>query len=125
MNYDLYVESGPRRRKTMVHVLDLLGCIAQGPTTAEALEAAPEAIRLYLRFLLAHGEAVDPEGVFTTTVAAHVMEGSWIGNGDPVPGFGPDFRPLTAPDLSVYPAGSFMIRVQGLRPPAPPRADWG
>lgn len=62
MQYALYLESGPRRRKTMVHVLDLLGCIAQGPTTEAALEATSAAIRAYLRFLQRHGEAVKPGG---------------------------------------------------------------
>ncbi len=27
----LYLESGPGRRKTLVHVLDLLGCLAVAP----------------------------------------------------------------------------------------------
>ena len=96
MEYKLYLESGPRRRKTMVHVLDLLGCIAQGPTTEAALEATPEAIRAYLRFLRQHGETVEPHDAFTTLVAEHVMEGPWLGNGNPAPGFGPDFQPLNA-----------------------------
>ncbi len=100
--YALYVESGPRRRKTMVHVLDLLGCIAQGATTEEALEATPEAIRAYLRFLRRHGAAVEPEAAVTTTIAAHIMEGSWIGQGDPAVGFPPDFETLRAEDLAVY-----------------------
>jgi predicted RNase H-like HicB family nuclease len=100
--YSLYLESGPRRRKTMVHVLDLLGCTAQGPTTEEALEAAPAAIRDYLRFLQRHGEAVDPEAPFTTAIAGHVMEGAWLGNGDPTPGFGPDFAPLDVADLRIH-----------------------
>jgi uncharacterized damage-inducible protein DinB/predicted RNase H-like HicB family nuclease len=100
--YPLHLESGPRRRKTMVHVLDLLGCTAHGPTTDAALEAAPAAIRDYLRFLQQHGEAVDPEAPFTTAVAEHVMEGSWLGNGDPTPGFGPDFLPLSAGDLGIH-----------------------
>lgn len=100
--YALYLESGPRRRKTMVHVLDLLGCTAQGPTTEEALKATPEAIREYLRFLQRYGEAVDPEAAFDTVVAVHVTEGSWIGNGDPIPGFAPDFQPLTAEELARY-----------------------
>jgi predicted RNase H-like HicB family nuclease/uncharacterized damage-inducible protein DinB len=100
--YALYVESGPRRRKTMVHVLDLLGCIAQGPTTEEALEATPEAIRVYLRFLQRHGAAADPAAPFTTTVAQHVTEGGWVGNGDPPGGFAPDFAPLSAEDLGIY-----------------------
>jgi predicted RNase H-like HicB family nuclease len=100
--YALYVESGPRRRKTQVHVLELLGCIAQGPTTEAALEATPEAVRMYLRFLRRHGEAVEPEAAFTTTVAAHVMEGGWLGQGDPAPGFAPDFQPLAVEDQAVY-----------------------
>ncbi|MBI1802155.1 MAG: DinB family protein [Chloroflexi bacterium] len=100
--YTLYLESGPRRRKTMAHVLDLLGCIAQGPTTEAALEAAPEAIRVYLRFLRWHGEAVEPQHPFTTVVAEHVTEGAWLGNGDPTPGFAPDFQPLSAEGLALY-----------------------
>lgn len=100
--YALYLESGPRQRKTMVHVLDLLGCIAQGPTTETALEATPEAIRAYLRFLRHHGEAVEPESSFTTRDAEHVTEGVWLGNGDPTPGFGPDFQPLGAEELNAY-----------------------
>jgi predicted RNase H-like HicB family nuclease len=100
--YLLYLESGPRRRKTMVHVLDLLGCIAQGPTTEAALEATPGEIRDYLRFLQRHGEAVDPGAPFATAVAEHVMEGVWLGNGDPTPGFGPDFAPLDPADLRTH-----------------------
>jgi predicted RNase H-like HicB family nuclease/uncharacterized damage-inducible protein DinB len=100
--YALYLESGPRRRKTMIHVLDLLGCIAQGPTTETALEATPEAIRAYLCFLRRHGDAVKPNKKFTTAVAAHIMEGTWLGNGDPTPGFAPDFEPLSANDLEIY-----------------------
>lgn len=100
--YALYPESGPRRRTTMVHVLDLLGCIARRPTTEAALEAAPDAIRAYLRFLQRYGEAIRPEDDFTTVIAEHVMEGSWLGYGDPTPGFGPDLQPLSAEDLNVY-----------------------
>lgn len=100
--YALHVESGPRRRKTMVHVLDLLGCIANGPTTEAALEATPGAIRAYLRFLRRHGDAVQPDRPFTTTVVQHVMEGTWLGQGDPDPGFPSDFQPLTAKDQAIY-----------------------
>jgi predicted RNase H-like HicB family nuclease len=100
--YGLYLESGPRQRKTMVHVLALLGCIAQGPTTAAALENTPEAIRAYLRFLHRHGEAVKPREKFSVTIAAHVMEGGWVGNGDPATGFAPDFQPLSNKDLNLY-----------------------
>ena len=100
--FSIYLKSGPRRRKTMVHVLDILGCIARGPTTESALEATPEAIRAYLRFLQRHGEAVETEGAFTTRVAVHITDGAWLGNGDPTPGFAPDFQPLSLEDMHLY-----------------------
>jgi predicted RNase H-like HicB family nuclease len=59
----------------MVHVLDLVGCIAKGPTTDDALNRTPEAIRAYLRFLKRHGQAVDPGSEFETVVAEHVTKG--------------------------------------------------
>ena len=60
ITYNLYLESGPRQRKTMVHVLDLLGCVVAGGTTQEALDVTPDAIKAYLSFLHRHGEPVDP-----------------------------------------------------------------
>jgi hypothetical protein len=102
--YALYVESGPRQRKTQVHVLELLGCTVNGPTTEEAIAAAPDAIRSYLGFLRAHREraVADPRTHFEVVVAEHVMEGTWLGNGDPDPGFAPDFEPLTRADERIY-----------------------
>ena len=100
--YALYLESGPKKRKTMVHVLDLLGCVAKGPTTEEALAAAPEAIRARLRFLKRHGERVDPEAEFTTRIVEHVTEGQWLGNGDPALVFQPDLKPLTPKDAEKF-----------------------
>ncbi len=101
-DYALYLESGPRMKTTMVHVLDLLGCIANGPTTEAALEATPGEIRHFLAFLRHHGEPVDPDAPFDTRINAHVTEGSWIGYGDPAPGFAPDSEPLTPADERVY-----------------------
>lgn len=100
--YALYVESGPRMKTTMVHVPELPGCIANARTTEAALEATPTEIREFLRFLKRRGEAVEPEDEFSTTVAQHVMEGSWIGYGDPAPGFETDFEPLTRKELAVH-----------------------
>jgi predicted RNase H-like HicB family nuclease len=99
-DYALYLESGPKRRKTMVHVLDLLGCVAVGPTTEEALEATPEAIRAYLRFLKRCGEDVDIDAPFSTHVDEHVTEGSWLGNGSPYLMFRPDGDAVTAEDIA-------------------------
>jgi uncharacterized damage-inducible protein DinB/predicted RNase H-like HicB family nuclease len=100
--YALYIESGPKHRKTMVHVLGLLGCIAQGATTEAAMEATPKAIRDYVRFLSLHGEIILAEDDFTLQVVQHVTEGNWLGNGDPTPGFPPDFKPLSGQDLALY-----------------------
>jgi len=100
--YPLYLESGPKKKKTMVHVLDLLGCIAKGPTTDDALAAAPDAIRAFLRFLKRHGEKIDPDAPFNTKVVEHVMEGQWLGNGDPALVFQPDRDPLETKDIHVY-----------------------
>ena len=99
--YSLYLESGPKRRKTMVHALDLLGCVATGPTTEEALAATPEAIRAYLRFLARHGEPVAPDAPFETVVVEHITEGDWLGNGSPYIVFGPDLEPLTDAEIEA------------------------
>lgn len=102
--YRLYGESGPQHRKTMVHVLDLLGCVARGATTEAAIEATPEAIREYLRFLRRHCEpgAPDPRTAFETSIAVHVIEGARLGEGDPDGGFAPDFEPLTRAEHAMY-----------------------
>lgn len=97
--YDLYLESGPKRKKTMVHVLELLGCVANGPTTEDALAATPEAIRAFRSFLQRHGDAVDPDSPFETRIAEHITEGSWLGNGSPYLIFTPDFEPIEDPEV--------------------------
>lgn len=100
--YQLYVESGPKMKTTMVHVPELLGCIANARMTEAALEATPGEIRQFLGFLKRHGEDVDPEAEFTTMIAQHVMEGPWIGYGDPAPGFEFDFAPLGREELAKH-----------------------
>ncbi len=99
--YDLYLESGPKRRKTMVHVIALAGCVATGPTTDEALAATPEAIRQFLRFLARHGEPVDPIALFETRVAEHVTEGEWLGNGSPSVVYPPDLEPISDEEIAL------------------------
>lgn len=103
--YALYLESGPKRRKTMVHALDLLGCVAIGPTTEAALAATPEAIRAYLRFLARHGEPLAqgaPDAPFETRVAEHITEGAWLGNGSPYLIFEPDLEPVSEAEIELY-----------------------
>src|SRR5205814_1779243 len=93
--YELYLESGPKRRKTMVHVLDLLGCVAVGPTTEAALAATPAAIDAYRRFLARHGGPVDAAAPIETRVVEHITEGDWLGAGSPYIMFGPDRESVT------------------------------
>lgn len=100
--YGFYLESGPRRRKTMVHVLDLLGCVAVGPTTEDALMATPDAIRAFRRFLNRHGEPIDPNAPFETEIIEHVTEGDWLGNGSPYLIFGPDLDPVSDEEIEMF-----------------------
>jgi len=53
------------------------------PTTDEAVAAAPEAIRTYLRFLAHTGEEIDACAPLETRIAEHITEGEWLGNGSP------------------------------------------
>jgi uncharacterized damage-inducible protein DinB len=100
--YALYLESGPRMKTTMVHVLDLTGCFALGPTTDEAIAATPDEIRMFLRFLRRHGDDVDPEASFTTNVVEHVIKGSDPRWGNPARGFPPDFEQLDRKKLHAH-----------------------
>lgn len=100
--YALYLESGPQHKKTMVHVIGLLGCIANGPTTEAALEATPDAIRAYLRLLQRCGEDVDPDAPFTTSVTEHITEGMWLGNGSPYITFGPDLEAVSQAEIETF-----------------------
>ena len=96
--YDLYVESGPQRKKTLVHVLDLPACVVQADTTDEALAAAPEAIRSYLRYLERHGERVDPGEAIQTRLAEHNTEGMFSGQAM----WPQDLKPVAPAALARY-----------------------
>ena len=102
--YGLYAESGPRHKKTMVHVLDLLGCVVRGATTEDALAAAPEAIRDYLAFLRRHKEPGVPPARerIETELVVHLDDGKWMGEGDPDVGFPWDVEPLSDDEAERY-----------------------
>jgi hypothetical protein len=100
--YGLYLESGPKHMKTMVHVLELLGCIATGPTSDDAVAVTPDAIRQFLRFASALGEKVDAKSPFAVKVVEHLDEANrWLGNGSPYATYAPDLEPLSAKELDV------------------------
>lgn len=96
--YALYAESGPQRKKTLVHVLDLLGCVVQADTTDEAVAAAPDAIRAYLRYLERHGEKVDPDEKIETRLAEHNTAGMFSGQAI----WPQDLKPLSPAALARY-----------------------
>ena len=80
MRYDIYLESGPQRRKTWVYVPGLPGCSTVAPTSAEAIDAARAAIAERLGFLRRHGEVVQDGGSIDVgsievVVADHVIGG--------------------------------------------------
>jgi uncharacterized damage-inducible protein DinB/predicted RNase H-like HicB family nuclease len=100
--YALYLESGPQRKTTLVHVLALLGCVQNGKTTDEAIAATPDAIRAYLRYLRRHGEKVVPDGPVETEVAEHITEGEFLGQGSPQAIYPADIAPLASRDLDRY-----------------------
>ena len=93
--YRLYLESVDYRSTTMVHVPDLLGCVAVGPTTEAALDAIPEVVNAFRRFLLRAGELVELDDAVDWDVVEHVTGGDRLGYGSPTVLFGPDRRPLT------------------------------
>ena len=100
-NYQLFLESGPKRRRTMVHVPELLGCVANGPTTEAALDATPEAIRAYRRFLVRSGEPDANDDAVDLRVAEHVTGGQMLGDGSPYIIFGCDLVPVTNDDIAL------------------------
>ena len=98
LTYDVYLESGPQRKKTLAHVLDLLGCVVQGDTTDEAIAATPDAIRAYLGYLRRHGEKVEQKGRIETRICQHNIEGLFSGQAI----WPQDLKPLAPAALARY-----------------------
>ena len=70
----------------------------QGDTTDEAVAAAPDTIRAYLRYLGRHGEKVDPNAKIETRVAQHNTEGLFSGQAI----WPQDLKPLASSALARY-----------------------
>jgi predicted RNase H-like HicB family nuclease len=79
--YDLYLDSGPMKKKTYVHVPQLLGCIARGDTSDAAIGNSPGAIRIFLAFCARTGEALNSISDVRVRVAEHTTTNRWPGNG--------------------------------------------
>jgi uncharacterized damage-inducible protein DinB/predicted RNase H-like HicB family nuclease len=96
--YALYLESGPQKKKTLAHVLDLLGCVVQGNTTDDAIAATPDAIAAYRRFLDRHGEKLDARATIETHIAEHNTQGLFSGQAI----WPQDLKPLAPAALTRY-----------------------
>lgn len=105
--FDLYLDSGPMRKKTFVHVPQLAGCVARGDTTDEAIEHAPDAIRAFLRFLARNGEPIDPDAKFAVRVVEHTTDGQ-------MPGQGIGFLPTDATPLTPRDSDALMQRLAAI-----------
>jgi uncharacterized damage-inducible protein DinB len=79
VEYHLYLESGPKRRKTQARVIDLVGCVELFPNTGEAIAGAPRMIRAYLSFLQARGEPVDEGAPFDVVIQTEDLHGGFLG----------------------------------------------
>ena len=92
MKFDVYLETGPKHRKTMTHVPGLAGTIAMGETTEVALDNTRDAIRERIVFLRRHGEKhPDPEPI-ELNVAEEDTTGGFLGFAVGV--FGVDLEPI-------------------------------
>jgi len=105
--FDLYLDSGPMKKKTYVHVPQLLGCIARGDTSDAAVENAPNAIRAFLAFCARAGEPVDAAGDVRVRIAEHVTTNEWPGNGS-------GFLPTDAAELSSRESDALMRRLAAI-----------
>lgn len=105
--YDLYLDSGPMKKKTFVHVPALLGCIARGDTTDEAVERTPDAIRAFLAFIARHSEPVDPGEEFGVRLAHHTTDSQW-------PAMGIGFLPTDGKPLPPRDAEALMARLEAI-----------
>ena len=106
--YGLFLDHGPKRKKTMVHVIDLMGCVHNGPTTEQVMDETPEAIRGFLSFLADHGDPVDPAAPFDVRIVEEITEGQWLGQG--IVAFGPDYDPVKPAELKRLVARHGWIR---------------
>ncbi|MFQ6016336.1 MAG: DinB family protein, partial [Anaerolineae bacterium] len=100
MRYPVYLQSVHSGR-TMAHVLDLPGCMAQGGTPEEALKRVPAAIAEVLDWLRRYGEAAPPEDEpIAVEVAEHnvstVREEGTIGF------FDVERLPVTDEDIATF-----------------------
>ncbi len=100
MRFELYLESGPQRRKTWVYVPGMPGCSTVAATSGVAVEMARTAILERIDFLRRHGETLpDPEPI-ELVVADHIIERKVLGFGQL--SFPSDRQPMTPAEATSH-----------------------
>jgi predicted RNase H-like HicB family nuclease len=97
MKFDVCIETGPKHRKTMTHVVSLAGTTASGETTEVALDNTRTAIRDRLDFLRRHGEGHPDPDPIELNVAEEDTSGRFLGFATGV--FSADLEPMTPREL--------------------------
>ena len=97
MKFDVYVETGPKHRKSMTHVLALPGTIASGDTLEQALDNTRAAILERVVFLRRHGDKPRNPEPIELVVAEEDTTTGFIGFAAAT--FQPDLEPIPKPEL--------------------------
>jgi predicted RNase H-like HicB family nuclease len=97
MKFDVYVETGPKHRKSMTHVLALPGTIASGDTLEQALDNTRAAILERVAFLRRHAEKPRNPEPIELVVAEEDTTTGFIGFAAAT--FQPDLEPISKPEL--------------------------
>jgi predicted RNase H-like HicB family nuclease len=97
MKFDVYLETGPKHRKTMTHVPSLAGTTAMGETTEIALDNTRDAIRERIAFLHRHGEKHPDPDPIELNIAEEDTTTGWLGFAVGV--FGSDLEPIPPREL--------------------------
>ncbi|HEX7492466.1 MAG TPA: type II toxin-antitoxin system HicB family antitoxin [Candidatus Limnocylindrales bacterium] len=98
MRFEIYLESGPQRKKTWVYVPDLPGCSTVAPTSDAAIEAARVAIGQRLEFLRRHGDDIPGAEPIEIVVVDHSVDSKFLGYGQGA--FPSDREALTAEEAA-------------------------
>lgn len=84
----------------MVHVIQLLGCVATGPTTEAAIEADAERDSGVSPFSeTRHAEPFDHEDPIELRVIEHPTEGVFDRQRTPYVTYGPDLDPISEEEI--------------------------
>lgn len=101
-HYSVYLETAEDSR-CLAHVLDLPGCIVRAPSSREALDGLPQAIRDHWHWLRRHGKTAPCAGESIQIEVAEEITGSGpFDPGDAAALFAPDLEAVTPDEMERY-----------------------